>query len=538
MFDGIAPTRTAATDRPGGIDLAATLAFLAVMLVTLFHHAMWRDELNAWALVAASETPAALFHNMHYEGHPALWHALLWPVSRLTDAPVAMQAVHSLIASAAILLVGLFSPFSRLERVLLLAGFFIAFEYSIVSRNYGIALLLALLHAQLRATRPERLIGNALLLALLANTTIWAAILSGAMALVYAIDRLPSASKQHLLAATAIYLAGLALAAATLMPAPDIGWEVSQPFALALSAGHFAKTLLRFLEVPFLPIRPGLLAPLFLTQPAESDPIRALWLPLLLLPVPILALATIFRRDRDLLALLALSIGGAILFGHVVYSQGIRHWGISFVAVLACLWLQRHRRPAARSMLVLAMLALGAIGGLQAIAAEWVQPYSQAKAAANWIAANTPEDAVLAGSTDTRAIGVATYLRRPLAMLECGCTARFLRFSRQRDGFSRDRVPQALAAVASQAGDHPVIFIASWPLTPDEQSATGATELHSFTGSRMQEDFVLYRITSPARGTPSRMSAGSAAATTAAAPAARASAPPAPPAAAATPPAD
>jgi hypothetical protein len=59
-------------------DIAITMAFLLVMLVNLAHHAMWRDELNAWGIAVASPSLADLFHNMHYEGHPALWHALLW----------------------------------------------------------------------------------------------------------------------------------------------------------------------------------------------------------------------------------------------------------------------------------------------------------------------------------------------------------------------------------------------------------------------------------------------------------------------------
>ncbi|MCW3477737.1 hypothetical protein [Limobrevibacterium gyesilva] len=485
-------------------DIAITAFFVAFMVARIADHAMWRDELNAWGIVLASPTPAALFHNMHYEGHPALWHMLLWLTAKITAAPAAMKVVHAAIAAGVIVMVGLVSPFSRLERVLLLAGYFISYEYSVISRNYGICLLLALVYAQLRIARPDRLFTNAALLGLMANTNVYGAILSGALALEYLVDRVatarrPGARLEHrLLSAAMLYLLGFALAVATMAPAADIGWEVSQPLTLHASPGHFLKTFLRFIAVPFVPIKPALLSPAFWLHPNEHDGIASLWLPILIAGVLCAGIAAIFRRDRVLWLPIGLAVAGSVIFGHLVYSTGIRHWGISFIIFLTALWMQRMRRPG-RSALVLALLAIGAAGGLQAAAAQWIAPHSMAGATARWIERHQLQDAALVGTPDTTVVAVAEELGRPIYMLECGCVRSYMRFSRDRDGFTPDRIPVALARAASALRGRDVLFVVTSPLAPPlldaiAQQALRLTLLTAQTGARTDENFYLYRV--------------------------------------------
>jgi hypothetical protein len=104
-----------------------------------------------------------------------------------------VQVVHAVIALSLIGAIGLFSPFSRLERVLLLASYFVLYEYTVISRNYGIGFLIALIYAQMRDP-AHRVYLNACLLGLLANTNMFAFILSGAFAFEYAVELLSSAA--------------------------------------------------------------------------------------------------------------------------------------------------------------------------------------------------------------------------------------------------------------------------------------------------------------------------------------------------------
>ena len=81
--------------------LLRMLPFLILFYIQLVHHQLWRDEINAWGLVAASPTFHALLGNVHYEAHPAFWYVVLYPGSKLTHAPWMMKLVEGIISALA-----------------------------------------------------------------------------------------------------------------------------------------------------------------------------------------------------------------------------------------------------------------------------------------------------------------------------------------------------------------------------------------------------------------------------------------------------
>jgi hypothetical protein len=111
--------RVAGADRGAGFvatirSVLPDLLFVLIAVynaIRLFRHAMWRDELQAFMVAAASNTPLDLFAKLKYEGHPGLWHLLLWVVTRFTTDPVAMQVLHLVIALGVWVLVWRLSPF-------------------------------------------------------------------------------------------------------------------------------------------------------------------------------------------------------------------------------------------------------------------------------------------------------------------------------------------------------------------------------------------------------------------------------------------
>ncbi|MGQ9872499.1 hypothetical protein [Leptodesmis sp.] len=62
-----------------------------------------------------------------------------------------------------------YSPFTRVQKTLLVFGYFLLFEYSLISRNYGLGVLLIFLCYVLFPTRKRRYLPLAILLAVLAN---------------------------------------------------------------------------------------------------------------------------------------------------------------------------------------------------------------------------------------------------------------------------------------------------------------------------------------------------------------------------------
>lgn len=141
-----APTTTAMESPSAPSELPFALVVTAVWLVTVAwlvsHHEMWRDEIQAWLLARDAESFSALLPNLSYERHPGLWHAVLWPVTRLTRNPVGMQVLSVAIGGATTYLIARKAPFGRLTRALLPFGYFLAYEYGVISRNYGLGVLL------------------------------------------------------------------------------------------------------------------------------------------------------------------------------------------------------------------------------------------------------------------------------------------------------------------------------------------------------------------------------------------------------------
>ncbi|HUB11454.1 MAG TPA: hypothetical protein VMB34_05815 [Acetobacteraceae bacterium] len=478
-------------------DLIMGVAFVGLMAIGIAHHQMWRDETNAWGIVLASPTLPTLFHHLHYEGHPGLWHLLLWCAARVTSDPAAIKVVQGIIAAAFIALIAFRSPFSRLEKVLLLLNYYAVFEYAVISRNYGIGLLLALIYVDLRLRRPDRLITAALVLGLLANTNIYATILSCALACELALDRLVTRrgsvlqTVRELAPGAAVFIGCLVVCAATIMPAPDLSWRTThRPFEHALDCVQLTKVLIGYLGIGVVPAFAALPAPTSISM-ALSD--------LALVALLWCALIRTFRRDWRSLATLGLTAIGATTFGQLIYPGSPRHWGIVFVAFVVALWMQRYRRPG-HALTTVTVLWLGAVaGGIFWVFAA-LHPFSNASAAATWLEDHNMRDAAIIGSPDTSTAGVAELLGRPIYFLDCSCVDTFLWFQKRRDDYRAEQFPTRLVAAVAWAGTRPTVLVDDHPVTGQQRDALSAHGIHlerlaDFTGAiEAGEDFYLYRV--------------------------------------------
>jgi hypothetical protein len=530
-------------------DLFLVLPFLVLFFVQLSHHQLWRDELNAWGIAVASPDIKTLFKYIHYEGHPSLWYLLLWFASRWTSSPVAMKCIEAVIGASIYLFIAIRSPFSQLEKVLLFCSYFISFEYTVFSRMYGLYLLLSLIYANRRAVCPNQMVRNAVILGLLANTDMMGIILSLPLLVEYGLDRIErwresgSPSATQILRAGLVYLVLLAFALWSLKLAPDISWRTTgRIFQYAYNLIHLLHSAIFYIVVPWWPL--GKNTPINYWNPLEPAP-KLLWLiPIalgvyyllfrrdhnvlllvavalgfafgfvqlihinspryggitLLVPVILGAYYLSFRHDRNLLLLVFLTVTIAVAFGHFIYMGSTRHGGVTLLAVLIALWIQRYRRPSI-PFLVYALLGISAASGATAAVAQWYHPFSNAGAAAQWLRDHHLQNAVLVGTPDTSVAGVAEELERPMYFLDCSCSDSFLLFSNRRDDFDWDQIPQRLALAAQQLHAPEMILIVSHAGLSDEdkkaisKQSLQVTPIAKFAGAEVWgEDFYLYRV--------------------------------------------
>src|SRR5579871_2388342 len=152
--------------------LAPVLAlYMILSALGLYTHELFLDEAHHFLLARDSSSLADLYYNARFDGHPRLWHTLLFLITHtLTTNPAAMQVLQWIITTGVAFVFLRYAPFTLPVKAGLLFGYYLLFEYSLLSRNYALGLLFLFLACALLANgrRPLFIVG--LLVLLMCNT--------------------------------------------------------------------------------------------------------------------------------------------------------------------------------------------------------------------------------------------------------------------------------------------------------------------------------------------------------------------------------
>jgi hypothetical protein len=264
---------------PGLPEWVALALYAALLAFAIHFHEPWADEAQAWQ-IARSLPLWRMFHVLRYEGSPGLWHLLLWCLNRLHVSYAGMHWVTGLAALGGVAVLLFASPFPRWLKLLLPFGFFLLFQYAVIARNYALAPILLFLLAAIWSKRFERPIAIALVLGLLANVALHAAMFSGGFAIVYAMEIWRAWRNHEALPARRLGLAALlllafyAVAIVTAKPPKDVSFPQGQSPVTAVEArkleqlrllrhGHSLRAVTyQFEERLTPPLASGLVLPL------------------------------------------------------------------------------------------------------------------------------------------------------------------------------------------------------------------------------------------------------------------------------------
>jgi hypothetical protein len=162
-------------------------AFSALVAFAIPYHEPFADEAQAWQLARSLSLPV-LFHSyLRYEASPGLWHFLLWILVHAHVTYTGMHWVCGGIAVGGASLLIFKSPFPRYIKLLLPFTCFLLFQFAIVARSYALVPILLFSIALCWKKNPALPL---LLLGLLANTSLHAAVFSGGLAIVYLVEQL------------------------------------------------------------------------------------------------------------------------------------------------------------------------------------------------------------------------------------------------------------------------------------------------------------------------------------------------------------
>ena len=449
---------------PGAIRLLVA-AFFVLGLLLILRHALWQDEWQAWLLVLDSRSLAELFQKLKYEGHPGLWYLPLYVLSRFTAQPLAMQLLHLTLATATVFVFLRFAPFTRLQKILFIFGYFPFFEYAVISRSYAAGVLLLFTYCAVfpRTFRRKYLVLAGLLF-LLCQTSIYGLLVALALGAALLVGELtgdraaPAPSKYQLLAAAAILAAGVGLSILQLLPPPDSGVALGWKFDL--DGRHALRTLGTIWE-SYAPV-PAWQAHFWETN-LIGNPYLQAGLSLLLLGFA----CCLFWRQPAVLTLLALGTLALLSFTYTKYFGSIRHHGHLFLLLVAGLWLSayypaRDGRPGMlqrttdfcrrrRQGFIYALLGAQLLAGLLATGLSLGQPFSAGRETARYIEAQGWADKLIAGDADDAASVVSGYLQRPIFSLCSNRWCTFVISDQQRECL---KPPEALERARELANRH------------------------------------------------------------------------------------
>ena len=300
--------------------------WLGLVVFTTSRHEFWRDEVRALSVARAADSPLDLYPLVQGDGHPFLWHLLLFLGTSIVDTPLVLPVASILIAFAAVSVFMTFAPFPLWFRCAFVFSALPVYEYSVMARNYGISMLLLFVAAILyrnSATHPFRL---AFVLALLANTNVHSAIFSCLVAAAWAWEiaarqlpsLIPSGFRQFL--PLGVVAAGVLICVLVAAPRKNTTMtQVREPASLSQVWPALRGAVLR----PDLTI-PDLIPSWVRPKPA--------------IVVLYGAIAGLFPRPSLLLAALAAQTALGVFF-RVVYVGRYRHQGLYLVFLVFLYWL-------------------------------------------------------------------------------------------------------------------------------------------------------------------------------------------------------
>jgi hypothetical protein len=377
-------------------------------------HAMWRDELQAWLIVRDASSLGQLLHNLSYEGHPIGWYLLIWPLRLLGHDPRLMQIAQATCALGTVAVLLWRGPFSRLELVLLVLSYPIAFEYAVKSRSYGLGNLLLFAFCVAFVARRSVLL-LAVLLALLVNVHAMFGLIALGGAAAIAVRRWRETGWRSVLSpadlpALLVFALGCASAVAVAHQPADSGYAVGWRFDFARA--HLQETLSAFAAVIGQAMDFGRLSNLA---------------PYAGLALVVLALSRGAWKPVAG-AFFAVSVLALTAFLHVKYSGAVWHHSLLFMILVAGLWLARGEKGADRPTLlprpvILLVLALQAWSGLHSAVSDRFRPYSAGRETARILVENGLEFAPLFGLNDYAVASVVAYLGAPSAFYGSGMRA-------------------------------------------------------------------------------------------------------------------
>lgn len=486
--------------------IAVTAAFTAVNLWTVFRHVMWRDEWQPLVWTRYTANWSEFYETIRYMMCVGFW-TFCWLIEQLGLGDWFFKLVHVAITAAGMYVLCRYAPFTRLQKVLFVFGYYPLYEYGTILRNYSTVMTLCLACTAILASRSLRPLAFGATTALLSQASTFGIFWTLVLGTTYLFELrrrgalcLDFFRQPRTLAGVGLAMASLAFAAAYIS-LPD--WALEAMLGRPPRAdSHWVRL---WESLPFA-ARGWIPVPLFGMRDSQFlDPWP--WLLILLgLAMAVVIVATLSESPTGL-TLFGL---GTLMFGAFFCNSpwpAMRYQGNWFLLLILaswvaeslpgegwCLfgrnrvaaWLREHRSPMLTGLLVVHVVVAALF-----IAQEQVVPFSGSLEAVNLIRRNEPPDVLVIGDPDYPMESIAGYLGRPVYIASRRELGAFVKIERGRRGAPLS--PEELSAVISErlaAEKRDVVLVTSYPVQVPPEVGTLLGQTRSIT----DEQFFVFRI--------------------------------------------
>jgi hypothetical protein len=469
--------------------------FLVIAVLGMTQHEMWRDEYQAWLVARDAHSIPELFQNMRFEGNPALWHIFLYFITCFTHDPVYMQVFHLLIACGFIYVFNCYAPLKKSFRVLFTLGYFPLYEYTIISRSYGLGLLLLFVICALYRNRTKWYIWIGLLLGLMSNVTVYSLIIASGIAGILLLDLLLFQDKNRknimrLAAGLGIFALLAALSLYQIWPDTDNSFPVVYANQVMEGPrwGFVASRLFStYMYIPDVSEMNFWNTNAYVSDYVTMNPPVWKWLqdhpaylwswvymPILLFLTSVLVF---LRKPLILLLYTGVTIVLMSLFYYTILVY-YRYCGHLFILLVICYWLSEYYPDKKYDHVVLRKLAsagkkaalpfLGIIlvfqmiGAVMAYSMDINHTFSPGRKTAQYIQENKLDTLAIAGSNDFVMSSIAAHLDRKLFYPDKGDYGSFTIWNKNRkDSISFQELFQSVADQMNKEGKSQMLLIKS-----------------------------------------------------------------------------
>lgn len=154
------------------------LLYSIVVIITSWHHEISRDEMRALSQAIESQSALSLLSNKQGEGNPVLWQMLLYYGYQVFNTPRILKVLSVTFGILAIYIFISRSPFTLPIKILFAFGYYPLYEYSVISRNYGISMSILFGICYLYPKRFEKIVSIGIMLLLLAHTNTYGTVIA------------------------------------------------------------------------------------------------------------------------------------------------------------------------------------------------------------------------------------------------------------------------------------------------------------------------------------------------------------------------